>query len=147
LTHRVLTRSTAGTLAYTIVLALISIHKFNDLTVWPANFQNALIPTIVAVTGQPFGACIQGSLLVLLATGVGSANFAILANLARWPVAQAVLFALSVYGKSNNGSSSGFCVDKFVVLAYFKAADERLFIVFLVGILMGFDGVSSHIQD
>jgi uncharacterized membrane protein YccC len=30
------------------------------------------------------------------------------------------------------------------VLSWFKAGDARLFVVFLVGILMGFDGVSNH---
>jgi hypothetical protein len=72
--------------------------KFNSLTIWPVNFQNALIPTIVAATGQPVGACLQASFLVLLGTVIGAANFAVMANLAKWPVAQGILFTLSVYG-------------------------------------------------
>jgi len=88
-----------GTVAFTLVIILVFIPQFNSLTVWPANFQNALIPTIVAATGQPIGACIQASTLVLLGVAVGSVNFAILANLARWTVVQAIVFACMVYGQ------------------------------------------------
>lgn len=88
-----------GTLAYTLVIVLVFIAQFNSLTVWPANFQNALIPTIVAATGQPIGACIQGSALVLLGIAVGSVHFAIMASLAKWTVVQAIIFALIVYSE------------------------------------------------
>jgi hypothetical protein len=91
------TNEVLGTLAFTLVIILIFIPQFNSLTVWPANFQNALISTIVAATGQPIGACIQASALVLLGVAIGSINFAILANLARWTVAQAIVFAGMVY--------------------------------------------------
>ncbi|KAG8813161.1 hypothetical protein FRC18_002640, partial [Serendipita sp. 400] len=113
-----------GTLAYIIVLVLISSPRFDALTAWPVNFQNAIIPTLVAGTGQSIGACVQSSLLVLLGVAVGSLNFTILASLAKWTIVQGIVFAFSVYW-----------------LSYFKAGDERLFIVFLTGILMGFDGV------
>lgn len=119
-----------GTLAYSLVIALVFVRKFNDLTVWPANFQNALIPTIVAGTGHSIGSCLQGSLLVLLGVALGSVNFTVLANLARWPVVQGLIFALSVY-----------------CLAHLKAGDGRFFIVFLIGILMGFDGIMNSINN
>lgn len=87
-----------GTLAFTLVIILTFIPQFNSLTVWPENFQNALIPTIVAATGRPIGACIQASALVLLGVAIGSINFTILASLARWTVVQAIVFAGMVYG-------------------------------------------------
>lgn len=55
---------------------------------------------IVIVAGGPgktVGACVQGVCLALVGVGVGSGFFAILAKLANFPVAQAVIFAAIVY--------------------------------------------------
>jgi hypothetical protein len=57
------------------------------------------IVTLAFGAGKPLGACWQAVALGMLGVLTGCAYFAILARMAPYYVAQAVVFALIVYGK------------------------------------------------
>lgn len=66
---------------------------------YPVALTSMIIVTIAGGPGRPMGACFQGAAYAVAGVLLGSAVFAILAKLASVPVAQAVVFAVFVYGK------------------------------------------------
>ena len=99
-----------------------------------------IIVTIAGGPGKTFGACVQGAALALGGVLLGSAFFAILAQLGHYPVAQGVVFALMVYGQYTPIIVS--CSNLPVVLSIIKTFGLKWFAFSLLAILMTFNGVS-----
>ena len=82
-----------------IAFVLIFLRKFDDLSTVPAAYTSMIIVIVAGGPGKTVGACVQGVCLALLGVGVGAGFFAILAKLAHFPIAQAVVFAAIVYSE------------------------------------------------
>ncbi|KAG8806770.1 hypothetical protein FRC18_005912, partial [Serendipita sp. 400] len=113
-----------GTIAYVLALALIFTRKYVNLSKYPPALVAMIIVTIAGGPGKTVGACIQGAAMAMGGVLFGSAFFAILAKLAAYPVAQAVVFALMVY-----------------IMSILKTFGLRWFAFSLLSILMAFNGI------
>lgn len=80
-----------------LAFVLVFLRKFDDLSAVPVAYTSMIIVIVAGGPGKTVGACVQGVSLALLGVGVGSGFFAVLAKLAGFPVAQAVVFAAIVY--------------------------------------------------
>jgi len=80
-----------------LAFVLVFLRKFDDLSAIPVAYTSMIIVIVAGGPGKTVGACVQGVSLAFLGVGVGSGFFAILAILANYPVAQAVVFAAIVY--------------------------------------------------
>lgn len=94
-------RVNTGTLAYVLAYVLIFTRKFDDLSRYPLALSAMFIVPLAFGPGKPLGACWQAVALGMLGVLLGCAYFAILARIAPYSVAQAVVFAFIVYGESS----------------------------------------------
>ena len=80
-----------------LAFVLVFLHKFDDLSALPVAYTSMIIVIVACGPGKTVGACVQGVFFGLLGVVLGSGFFAILAKLANFPVAQAIVFAVIVY--------------------------------------------------
>jgi hypothetical protein len=80
-----------------LAFVLVFLRKFDDLSVIPVAYTSMIIVIVAGGPGKTLGACVQGVALAFLGVGLGSGFFVILAVLADFPVAQALIFAVIVY--------------------------------------------------
>jgi len=84
-----------------LAFVLVFLRKFDDLSAIPVAYTSMIIVILAGGPGKTVGACVQGVFLGLSGVVLGSGFFAILAKLANFPVAQAVVFAVIVYCESS----------------------------------------------
>lgn len=88
-----------------IAYILIFTRRFDELSRYPLALSSMFIVTMTFGPGKPLGACWQAVGLGMSGVLLGARFFAILAKLALYPVAQAIVFAIIVYGRLLNGLS------------------------------------------
>ena len=76
---------------------LVFLHKFDYLSALPVAYTSMTIVIVARRPGQTVDACVRGIFLGLGGVVLGAGFFAILAKLANFPVAQAIVFAVIVY--------------------------------------------------